>query len=263
MVLTSSNYNLTQQFEGENRSNLAVISQNSPNSMQFLNRWGYPFTWRVAEGGNLTPQIEIMNITSLGNLTIIGNFTTHQTGFFDGLGTMTKRITTLFAQNIDVNNSINVTKNITAEYILSDGRYLTGIKKEIFYPAETSANLGNFRVRTIAGGGNFNFNFYIPVDLFVLESAAAVGIVSGAGATGTGKDIDIKINCGSSSDAYNNYSQSYTNSTYTIPTINILWELDLTNILSNLTAGDYCGLNIGHNGIGGSIGYIGIKLEYR
>src|SRR3989344_4082021 len=60
MALTSSNFNLTQQFEGENRRNLGTITLNSPNSMQFLNRWDYPFLWRIAHNGTLTPQTEIM-----------------------------------------------------------------------------------------------------------------------------------------------------------------------------------------------------------
>lgn len=225
IALTSSNYNLTQQFTGENRSNLATISQNAPNSMQFLNRWGYPFIWRVAFNGNLTPQTEIMKLESNGNLSVMGN--------------------------------------TTADYFIGDGRYLTGVLKEVFYPAETSSSMGNFRVRSVAAGGAFNFDFAVPDDFSSLESISAVGIIAATGTSGTGKDIDITSSCGQVGELYTADVTSDTSSTYTISAINTIWQLNASNVFGSLSAGDFCGLNIDHNTIGGAIDYLGIKLRYR
>ena len=133
MALTSSNFNLTQQFEGENRRNLGTITLNSPNSMQFLNRWDYPFLWRIAHNGTLTPQTEIMVLHPNGNLSIIGNFTSNDSGFFNYIGNLPKRVTKLFVQDIDINGTINSTGNIetvgniSASYFTGDGSLLTGI----------------------------------------------------------------------------------------------------------------------------------------
>ncbi|HLC76976.1 MAG TPA: hypothetical protein VJH04_02110 [archaeon] len=130
IALTSSNYNLTQQFAGENRSNLGVISLNAPNSIQFLNRWNRPFVWRFAENGTLTPQTESMILGANGNLSITGNFTANNI-FSLYLGSLTNRITQLFVQNIDAS------ENITAAYFIGDGRFLVNL------PTSDNTTLGN------------------------------------------------------------------------------------------------------------------------
>jgi len=133
LALTSSNYNLTTQFANENRSNLATIASNAPNAMQFLLRYAYPFIWRIAENGSLLPQREIMTLYPNGNLSVTGNITTNQTGFFGSLGSLTSRITELFVRDINLNGilsgsgSVNLTGNATASYFIGNGSLLTDI----------------------------------------------------------------------------------------------------------------------------------------
>lgn len=183
--------------------------------------------------------------------TFAGNITTTETGFFGLLGSLTSRITKLWVQDIDVSGNLNITGNIT------------GITKEIFYPAETAAANGNFRVRSVGATGNFNFNIFLPNDFSSLESVVAVGIISAASTAGTEKDIDLNTDCGGQNQAYNFKTQSDTTSTYTTPALNTLWEMNVSGVFSDVSSGDYCGLNIDHNSIGGSIDYLGIKLRYK
>jgi len=183
--------------------------------------------------------------------TFAGNITTTQTGFFGWLGSLTSRITKLWVQDIDVSGTLNVSGN------------LTGITKEVFYSVETSGNIGTFRTRSVGATGNQNFNVVVPDDFVSLVSVEAIVIVSGAGAPGAGKDIDLNSNCGNVGEAYNANSESDTTSTYTIPAQNVVWEMNVSSVFSGISAGDYCGINIDHNGIGGSIDYLGIKLRYK
>src|SRR3989344_946991 len=68
-----------------------------------------------------------------GNLSIIGNFTSNDSGFFNYIGNLPKRVTKLFVQDIDINGTINSTGNIetvgniSASYFTGDGSLLTGI----------------------------------------------------------------------------------------------------------------------------------------
>jgi len=183
--------------------------------------------------------------------TFAGNITTTQTGLFGWLGSLTSRITKLWVQDIDVSGNVNVSGNIT------------GIIKEIFYPFETSGNTGNFRTRSIGATGNFNLDVIIPDDFVSLVSIEAVGIVSGAGTPGTDKDIDLTSNCVGVAELYTSNSVSDTTSVYTISAQDTVWEMDISSIFSSISAGDYCGVNIDHKSIGGSINYLGIKLRYK
>ncbi len=185
------------------------------------------------------------DIEAIGSIFSQENITADDTGFFTWLGSLTSRITKLFVQDIDVSGN------------------LTGITKEVFYLAETSSNEGSFRVRSVGTNGDRNFNLVIPDDFVSLVSIEAVGIISGAGAEGTGKDIDLTSNCVGAAELYTSNSVSDTTSTYTIPAVNTIWEVDVSSVFSGISAGDYCGINIDHKGIGGGIDYLGIKLKYE
>ena len=45
-------------------------------------------------------------------------------------------------------------------------------------------------------------------------------------------------------------------------TSNQITEIDISAVFSSLAAGHYCGIQIDHNGIGGTIEYIGIRIRY-
>jgi len=148
-ALTSSNYNLTQQYAGENRSNLGVISLNAPNSMQFLNRWGYPFIWRVAEGGNLSPQKEPMRLEANGNLFITGNLTAIEGGFSE-VKSWRANIIDLFVKNLNFTGNINGTGNVNTTGDISLGGNLT-IGGQIFTDKGCFITQANFWAEEAGG----------------------------------------------------------------------------------------------------------------
>jgi hypothetical protein len=132
-----------------------------------------------------------------------------------------------------------------------------------FFNVEPNANLGNHRVRNIAGTGGHRFEFRIPDDFLSLNSLSLI-CVPGSGTDGSGKDIDLHSDYFSSNEAYNNHTESDTTSTYDFTgQLNKGTELDVTAVFTNISAGDKCGLFVDHNSIGGTISYIGIEIDYR
>ena len=135
--------------------------------------------------------------------------------------------------------------------------------KEIFYMAETSSNNGTFRVRSIGGTGAFRFNFFIPADFNTLVSLDLWGIPA-AGAAGAGKDIDLTSEYGAVGEASNNHTETDTGTTYDLTgtTQQITAVLDLSIVVTSLAAGDAVGIEVDHNGIGGGIDYLSVRLVY-
>jgi len=137
-------------------------------------------------------------------------------------------------------------------------------QKEVFFAGTGyNANLGNFRTREVGGTGAHNFTFCVPSDFASLVSCEVVGIIS-TGAAGAAKDIDLSSDYGAVGEAYNIHSETDTTTTYDFTgKANQLASYSIAPVLSALSAGDYVGFDIDHNGIGGAIDYIGIKLVYN
>ena len=134
--------------------------------------------------------------------------------------------------------------------------------KQFFYSAETSGNSGNYRVRSQGGSGAFRYNFFVPHDFSTLTSIQAIGIVS-AGAAQTARDIDLFSDYGALGEASNNHTESDTASTFDLSGgSGQLRGISLSTVFTSLAANDFCGIQIDHNSIGGSIEYIGILLRY-
>lgn len=125
-------------------------------------------------------------------------------------------------------------------------------------------NEGNYRIKALAATGAQRFAFYMPDELNSIVSFKAIGIVS-AGAAGASRDIDLSSDYGTIGEASNQHTESDTGSTYdyTGKSGQLAEVLDLTAVLSLVSAGDYMGIFIDHKGIGGSIDYIGFKLVYN
>lgn len=132
---------------------------------------------------------------------------------------------------------------------------------ERWCPAETSSNDAEFRVRNIAGTGTFRFNFPVPLDFAALTSVELVGWPS-AGAGGTGKDIDLASSYGAIGQDRATHTETDTTTTYNTGTQDVIFALDLSPVFSAIAAGDFCGVQVDHNSVGGSIMYIGIRLRY-
>ena len=136
--------------------------------------------------------------------------------------------------------------------------------REVFLAGTNySGNEGDYRSFSIGTSGNRNFTFFIPADFSTLVSLHAIGIPS-VGAAGVGKDIDLSSEYGTLGEASNFHSETDTTTVYDLTgTSGQLTQIvDLSIVLSSVSAGDYMGINIDHNGIGGAIDYLGIKLIY-
>lgn len=132
---------------------------------------------------------------------------------------------------------------------------------ERWYPAETSANDGEYRVRPIAGSGAFRFDFAVPLDFAVLVSLEIVGWPA-AGAAGVGKDIDLLSNYGALGQNKAAHAEQDVGTVFDTGTVDVIFGIDLSPVFSSLAAGDFAGVQVDHNAIGGSINYLGIRLRY-
>jgi len=135
-----------------------------------------------------------------------------------------------------------------------------GGTKSLLSVPDTSANYNNRRVRAIGATGAYRFNFYVPKNFTGALTVKLIGYpVSGAG--GTGKDIDLTGEYTNSAGASSTqYTFSDTTSTYNTGSDDTRLELDITSLFSNITNGTDAGILVDHNGIGGTINYLGVEV---
>ncbi len=134
----------------------------------------------------------------------------------------------------------------------------------LFFPCpDYDSNTADYRTRAVGATAEQRFNFQIPSDFGTLVSVELCGMVS-AGAAGSGKDIDLASDYAAVGEIYNQHSESDTGTTYDFTGLTYMWaRIDLSPVFSALGAGDQCGVLVDHNGIGGTINYFGIILEYN
>jgi hypothetical protein len=151
----------------------------------------------------------------------------------------------------------NSTKLATTAYVDN-----AAIPLSVFYGVDSSANLGDYRVRAIGTTGSYRFTFNIPNDFTSLTKLVMI-ISPTSGAAGSGKDIDLSSNYGSVGEAQNEHSESDTTTTYDFTgDADKFVELDISIVFSSIAAGDICGLFVDHKGTGGTINYFGVRLDY-
>ncbi len=150
------------------------------------------------------------------------------------------------------------TEQATAWLASFSAGFLEGSLAEVFFTEDYNTSMGSFRTRSQGASASFQYTFQVPADFGSLIELVAVGIPL---ANLAGVDIDLFSDYGAAGEPFNNHSESETTATYNF-TLNELSEIDISPVYSVLAAGDYCGLEIDHNGIGGTIEYIGIRLRY-
>lgn len=132
-----------------------------------------------------------------------------------------------------------------------------------FINGEFDSNLGNYRVQTIAGTGAFRFSFRVPDDFASLISLNLMFIVA-PGAAGPNKDIDLTSDYAALGEVYNTHSQSDTTTLYDFTGQDNKWTaMDISGLFSSLSAGDFCGLLVDNNAIGGNLYVLGINIVYN
>ncbi len=136
-----------------------------------------------------------------------------------------------------------------------------GATKTAFFDPQYSGNQGALRIRSVASNGAFDYTFLVPDDFNALVSLRAIFVNVSATPTATA-NLDLFSDYGADTETFNNHSESDTTSTFPIPAVNILGFVDISGVFSVLAAGDRCGIEIDHVGIGGSLGYLQIELQY-
>ena len=276
--ITSSNY-----FSVPNNRSFAnqpSIGQSSFNDMYFVNGRYTGFSWLnnpLNDSSNLVQYL--MSLDSEGNLNASGNMTasyfigdgslltginsssanltnyalknqsetfagnvTANYGFFSFLGSLTNRIDKLWVQDIDISGN------------------LTGITKEVFFqvvPSDT--NFGDFITQSVASGGIWRFNFRAPDDFSSLTSLEVILIPAG---TNSAAPVDLYSDYGSIGEPYNQHSESLS-TTWNLGTANNIYAMNISGVFSNLTAGDFCGIQIDEGAFGSATHYLGIRLKYK
>lgn len=155
------------------------------------------------------------------------------------------------------------------EYLLVDDSPITWFRKSgvpqagtarFFVPApDLNVNLGDHRVRSISGTGNHRFVFAIPADFISLITLCLIG----RSTVTISADIDVTSDYGKDVEDYDAHSEARDGGTTpTALTANQIERFDISDVFSNLEAGDVCGFNWDHNSIGGTVYYWGVEVRY-
>jgi len=115
----------------------------------------------------------------------------------------------------------------------------------------------------VASNGTFNTSFALPSDFASINTLQLIIIPA---FTGVAVDIDVTINSHLSGQLYTLNSVADTTTTYSF-TANTGYEIDLTLLFALLplaaqVPGSRIGIELDHNGIGGTLNYIAVTGEY-
>lgn len=133
-------------------------------------------------------------------------------------------------------------------------------KVAFFAGADYNVNVGNFRARSQGSSGAFRYTFPIPDDFTALIDVALIGIPNGVVTAGT---VSLSGSHGAPGEPHNTHAEAdVIDPTLIFTGANNIAEMDVSSVFSNLSAGDWCGLLVDHNGVGTTINYIQVRLRY-
>lgn len=158
--------------------------------------------------------------------------------------------------------TLKTTDQFTASYNTEASTGVPTTREIILSGTNYGANDDDYRTSNIGATGNQNYTFYMPSDFVSFVSFKVIGIVS-AGAAGSGKDIDLSSTYASVGEPANTHTETDVGTTYTFVSGQINDEIDLTVVLSTASAGDSIGINVDHNGIGGGLGNLYLRMVYN
>lgn len=129
----------------------------------------------------------------------------------------------------------------------------------LHFPADYGSNyFTTYRSRSVGGAGSFNFNFFVPSNFVSLQKLVAVGAPVGNFAAAT---IGLEANYGAVGESAGQHNDTDTLLNQA-GVADVFQEIDCMGAVPNLAAGDYVGLNIDHQGIGTTIHYLALLMEY-
>lgn len=164
--------------------------------------------------------------------------------------------TGLAAGCLYVNNS---TKKLNIYSGTAWGEVGGGGTKEMFFPAETASTVGDFRVRANAGTSSWEFDFAIPQDFVSLVSVELIGWPT---ANITGGTYALYSDYGAVGQVYSTHDESAIGLSLN-GTANQFLAISLAPVLTNIAAGDFCGVEIDHVAMTTTISFIGVRLRYN
>ncbi len=135
-------------------------------------------------------------------------------------------------------------------------------KELIFWGTDHPNEFSEYRVENLGSNNDVNFSFKVPHDFKSIISLTVFGVSQRTVTLGN-PDPSIEI----TSDYAQPGEPIATHGTVVLIdtgsfTANEHFELDIAAAFASLAAGDQCGLNVQQIDIGGTISYIGIRLEY-
>jgi hypothetical protein len=142
--------------------------------------------------------------------------------------------------------------------------YSPEVKKMFFQADPTTLNLGEYRVRGQSGTAAHRYNAYLPSDFKSLKKAV-IWISIPPAVAGSGKDIDISstYHKPGTTDVFNENSESDTTTVYDLTGWdNRTYELDVSGVLTSVTANTLVGVEVDNNSVGATTQTFGGYYEY-
>jgi len=164
-------------------------------------------------------------------------------------------IKTAYENNADTNEFSDAEKTKLAGI---DTGAEVNTKEKFFSPGSDTANQDNYSHRSAGSTAQSYLAFHIPHDFVSLSTLELVYFNTSALVA---VDIDLNSSYAAIGEAQTTHQESDTVTTYT-SNANEIDVIDLAVVFSSLTANDFCGINIDHNGIGATQRYLGIRLRY-
>ena len=129
-------------------------------------------------------------------------------------------------------------------------------------PLDYDSNDNDYRVKNIGSSGTKRVTFDIPNDFSTLIGLRLFLYVT-SGAVGSGKDIDLTSDYGALGENIQIHSESDLATVYTFTAADVHTAYTISQVFTQISAGDLCGLTIDHNGIGGTGMYTFVEIEYN
>lgn len=137
-----------------------------------------------------------------------------------------------------------------------------GAARTLWFNSDLPQVQQTYNTRSIGATGNQNWNFQVPDDFGSLQDLVLYGDPS-AGAAGPARSIDLISNYALPGEAITANSESDIGTLFDLTGLDgTWWGLDVSTVFSNLQPLHMCGVEIDHNGIGGGIEYMVLRMRY-
>ena len=132
------------------------------------------------------------------------------------------------------------------------------VEIEEYFGGDYDSAQGDYRTQSITGGGAHEFTFAIPANALSISKIALVGFPLG---TNAAAPYDLDSDYGATGESAFTHSESAVGLTIAV-TANQIFEIDLTPVLSQVAAGDRCGITLNKQGWGFGSRYLYVVVRY-